>query len=197
MRACPSSCLACLAAAVAGCGGGDEPRAQTPPRPVELDVTAPDDMATVRTATVEVRGTVTPAGAAVRVLGQSATVSGGGTFSARVPLDPGDNVIDVMATARGRGPGLTAFRVTREVPVEVPDLDGLEVAAVQDEARARPGWARRSSAAAGCWRSCCRGSRRCASRIRRPGAKVRRGTTGPRGRREELLAQLVRSSAPR
>jgi hypothetical protein len=134
MRALPVLVFACIAAAVAGCGGGGEPRAQTrPPSPVELDVTSPDDMATVRTATVEVRGTVTPAGAVVRVLGQPATVSGGGTFSARVPLDPGNNVIDVMATARRRGPALTAFRVTREVPIVVPDLAGLDVAAVEEK----------------------------------------------------------------
>lgn len=133
MRTRPLVALACLTAAVAGCGSGGEPRAQTPSRPVELDVTSPDGMATVRTATVDVRGTVTPAGAVVTVLGQPATVSGGGTFSARVPLDPGDNVIDLIATARGRAPTFTAFRVTREVPVAVPDLDGLEVAAVQEK----------------------------------------------------------------
>jgi hypothetical protein len=132
MRIRPLVALACLAAAVAGCGGTEEPRAQKPRPPVALDVTSPDDMATVRTGTVEVRGTVTPAGAVVQVLGQPATVSGGGTFSARVPLDPGDNVIDLMATARGRAPAFTAFRVTREVPVAVPDLGGLDVAAVQE-----------------------------------------------------------------
>jgi hypothetical protein len=60
----------------------------------------------------------------VLVLGQRAAVSGGGTFSTTVPLQPGTNVIDVMATASGRGPALTAFRVTREVPVIVPDLNG-------------------------------------------------------------------------
>jgi hypothetical protein len=73
---------------------------------------------------VQVEGTVSPASAAVTVHGQKAAVTGGGSFSATVPLRPGANVIDVMATAAGRGPALTAFRVTREVPVIVPQLSG-------------------------------------------------------------------------
>jgi Glucodextranase, domain B/PASTA domain len=131
--------LACLATA-AGCGGDDGRRAQRPPVPVELDVTEPADMAVVQAETVEVRGSVEPAGASVRVLGDEADVSGG-TFSAQVALEPGANVIDVIATARGRGTAMTAFRVTRELPVEVPDLDGLEVQEVEErlsEAGLRP-----------------------------------------------------------
>jgi Glucodextranase, domain B/PASTA domain len=135
MRAAPALVLACLATAAAGCGGDDSPRAQRPAPAVGLRVTAPDDMAVVRAETVDVRGTVEPAGAAVIVLGQRAPVSGGGSFSATVPLEPGANVIDVMATAAGRGPALTAFRVTREVPVTVPDLDGKEVTDVQETLR--------------------------------------------------------------
>ena len=81
----------------------------------------------MRSESVEVQGTVVPASAAVLVLGQRAPVSGGGTFKAKVALEPGANVIDVMATAQGRGPAMTAFRVTREVPVVVPDLDGKTV----------------------------------------------------------------------
>jgi hypothetical protein len=80
---------------------------------------------------VAVSGTVEPAGATVRVLGREADVSSG-TFTAEVALDPGANVIDVMATARGRGPAMAAVRVTRELPVEVPDLGGLEVAEAQE-----------------------------------------------------------------
>jgi hypothetical protein len=72
-------------------------------------------------------GTVEPAGAAVLVLGQKAPVSGGGTFKATVALEPGANVIDVMASASGHSPALTAFRVTREMPVTVPDLGGKTV----------------------------------------------------------------------
>ena len=126
--------LACLCAAAAtGCGGGgNEPkRAQRPAPAVDLRIAGPADMTTVRTETVEVKGTVTPAGAAVLVIGQRAPVSPGGSFTATVPLEPGANVIDVMATAPARGPAMTAFRITREVPIEVPDLDGKTVDEVQ------------------------------------------------------------------
>jgi Glucodextranase, domain B/PASTA domain len=119
--------LACLCAAATGCGGGDEERAQRAPLAVELDVDSPADNAVVRSDTVEVRGTVEPGGAAVMVLGRHADTVGG-TFSSVVELQPGANVIDVIATARGRGPAMTAVRVTRELPVEVPDIGGLEVA---------------------------------------------------------------------
>jgi hypothetical protein len=124
MRLQPVLVIACLAAAAAGCGGDDEKKPARAPTPVSLKVSAPDDMSTVRDESVEVKGNVTPASSAVTVQGQRAAVSGGGTFSATVALDPGANVIDVMATASGRGPALTAFRVTREVPVIVPELSG-------------------------------------------------------------------------
>jgi hypothetical protein len=125
--------LACLAAAAVtgGCGGGDDgERAQQPPPVVQVDVESPADMSTVQAERVEVRGTVDPPGATVRVLGQRAE-SDGGSFSVEVPLEPGANVIDVIATARGRTPAFGAFRVTREMPVKVPDLDGLAVEEVQ------------------------------------------------------------------
>jgi hypothetical protein len=123
MRLQPILLLACLAAAAAGCGG-DEPKVQRPPAAVDLKVSSPADMSTLRAESVEVKGTVSPASSAVLVVGQRAAVSGGGTFSATVALAPGANVIDVMATASGRGPSLTALRVTREVPAIVPNLDG-------------------------------------------------------------------------
>ena len=123
--------FACLAAAAAGCGGDDGERAQRTLVPVELQVSSPADEAVVREETVQVRGTVEPAGSAVRVMGEDAAVSGG-TFTAEVALEPGANVIDVMATARGREPAMTAVRVTRELNVEVPDLEGLEVTEAQE-----------------------------------------------------------------
>jgi PASTA domain/Glucodextranase, domain B len=122
--------LACLATA-AGCGGDDNERAERPPTPVQLDVNEPNDMAVVQSESVDVQGTVEPSGATVRVMGERADVSGG-TWQASVALQPGPNVIDVIATARGRGTAMTAFRVTRELPVEVPDLDGLEVQEVEN-----------------------------------------------------------------
>ena len=123
----PVACTLVAAVAVAsGCGGEDEPRAEKPPPAVKLAVTTPADTSTVQADSVEIRGTVAPAGAAVLVMGRQATVSGGG-FSAQVALEPGANVIDVMATARNRAAAMTAVRVGREVPVKVPDLGGLAV----------------------------------------------------------------------
>jgi hypothetical protein len=116
--------LVLLASAVAlGACGGEEP-----PRPdprVTLRVVAPADAAVVRGATVEVRGRVSPPGAAVTVLGREAGVEGR-AFSARVALEPGANVIDVAATAPGRRAAFAALRVVREVRVRVPDVVGQE-----------------------------------------------------------------------
>lgn len=111
---------AACALMLSACGGGDAPQAATP---VRLAVTAPADLRAVRDATVEVRGTVRPSKATVTVGGRRAAVSGG-TWSADVALEPGVNVIDVLASA-GRGrPALTAVRVRRLIAVEVPDLVG-------------------------------------------------------------------------
>jgi hypothetical protein len=106
--------------ALAGGCGGDGP----PPAPVRLVVSSPSDMQTVRAANVELRGTVRPASADVTVGGRHATVSGSGTFRATVALEPGTNVIDVLASAGDARPALTALRVRRRVSVPVPDLVG-------------------------------------------------------------------------
>lgn len=110
---------------VASCGGGDSgSRAARALPPVRMTVTTPVDSATTRETHLTVRGSVKPPDASVRVLGKAAEVVAG-TFTADVDLDPGANVIDVSATAPSYGPALTAFRVTREMPVKVPDLSGL------------------------------------------------------------------------
>src|SRR4051794_8103345 len=118
--------VAALATAAAGgCGGGgtDEQAARAL-RPVSLTVSQPADAATTQRASVGVRGYVDPPGAAVTVLGHPAEVTAG-SFNATVDLRPGINLIDLAATARGRGAAMTALRVTREMPVVVPDLGGL------------------------------------------------------------------------
>jgi Glucodextranase, domain B/PASTA domain len=134
MRALPLLAAACVATAlvVVGCGGEDEPRAARAQPPVRLAVNAPADLATVREGRVAVQGTVSPARAAVQVLGRAADVTGG-SFSATVPVEEGANVIDVIATAAGRAPAMTAIRVTREVRVEVPDLGGMQVEDAQEK----------------------------------------------------------------
>jgi hypothetical protein len=134
MHARPLVVASCLAVALVaeGCGG-DDPRAAPRLKPVTLQVGEPSDTAVVRTDVVSLRGSVEPASAAVEVMGRRAQVSAGGSFTASVPLRAGANVIDVIATARGREPSMTALRVTREVLVEVPDLGGMNA----DEVRSR------------------------------------------------------------
>ena len=109
---------------------GDESPPPKPPAPVKLQIDGPSDTATVSGGSVDVRGTVAPAGARVTVLGRRAQVSAG-SFTATVPVEEGANVIDVAATARGRMPAFAAVRISRESRIGVPDLVG----AVADEAR--------------------------------------------------------------
>src|SRR5512132_3040495 len=84
-------------AVVGGCGGEDKPPPK-PPRPVALTIQQPGDTARVESGTIDVLGIVEPATAQVRVLGRPASVSGG-SFSVQVPLEPGANVVDVIASA--------------------------------------------------------------------------------------------------
>jgi hypothetical protein len=130
MRAVVPLALLAALAALAGCGGAT--RAPRPEPPVVLHVTSPPDTKSTRGGVVTVSGSVTPGDADVRVLGRAAEVVAG-SFTARVALQPGANVIDVFATARGHDPAMTALRVTREMPVQVPDLTHL----TPEQARAR------------------------------------------------------------
>ncbi len=104
---------------------GETPRPTTQPR-VTLKLSAPDDGGSTRDERVQIRGTVSPGDASVRVGGEDAEVSGG-EFLAEVELQPGGNVIDVAATATGRRPASDAVRVERDMRVPVPDLIGQEV----------------------------------------------------------------------
>jgi hypothetical protein len=116
---------ACAVASLVSCGGSDPGSPVTRALPqVHLQVASPSDSVTTRETSVTVRGSVDPPGAAVSVLGQPAEVVGS-RFTSQVDLQPGTNVIDLAATAPQRGPALTAIRVTREMPVKVPDLSGL------------------------------------------------------------------------
>jgi hypothetical protein len=117
---------------LAGCGADGARKPARPLAKVGLQITAPADGATVRAATVDVEGRVNAMSAAVAVLGRPARVSGG-VFSAVVPLDPGANVIDVIATAPHRSPALAAIRVMRDVNVIVPQLAGVTEDDVQGQ----------------------------------------------------------------
>ena len=112
--------VAALALPAAGCGGGDR---SAPRPPVRLTLDAPTDRESVDADVIAVRGRVWPAGARVLVDGREAH-SDGRSFTAEVPLEPGMNIIDVVAGARERPSAMTAVRVTRVVLVEVPELSG-------------------------------------------------------------------------
>jgi hypothetical protein len=112
--------LLAFAFALAGCGEEDPPAP-----PVRLSVDAPADLALSHDDSVEVRGVVSPATARVTVDGEDAHVNGG-RFSAQVKLQPGTNLIDVVAgAADGARPAMVAVRVRRQVTVAVPDLIGF------------------------------------------------------------------------
>jgi hypothetical protein len=119
-----------LAAGLTLAACGEEPRPANEPR-VRLKLDVPSDGRSVRAERVTVRGSVTPADAAVRVAGEDADVTGG-AFVAEVVLVPGGNIIDVSATAPGRRPATDAVRVLRDMRVEVPRLVGQELEAAED-----------------------------------------------------------------
>jgi hypothetical protein len=178
MRPRPLLAATCLAAALVadGCGGDDEPSAARALRPVVLEVSAPSDAAVVRSDVVDVSGSVEPADAAVRVLGRPAQVSAGGSFTASVPLAPGANVIDVVATARGREAFMTAVRVTRDMPVVVPDLAGMRVEEAQE--RLEPlGLEFEVDRDGGLWEELLPGDPAVCDQEPPAGEEVRRGTT--------------------
>ena len=122
--------LPALAALAVACG--DEP---SPPRSepqVRLELGSPADGAVVNGETVEIRGSVRPQGARVQVLGRDVEVDGG-SFRADVPLEPGANLIDVSAGARGRRPDFAVTRIVREVRLPIPDLVGRDADAAQEQ----------------------------------------------------------------
>lgn len=143
MKVHAAASLCALTLGLAACGSSDEgqPAAQTTPvKPVaKLTITSPIDGATVRTASVAVRGTVTPTGARVLVTGKPAQVTDG-VFAATVALSSGENTIDVVATAPGVDP------VTKTVTVTRGRTEAQLNAALARKRRARAAAARRQKA---------------------------------------------------
>ena len=128
-RPLPALVLA-LAVLPAGCGDdGQPPRSE--PR-VRLQVTVPQDGATVRADTVAVEGTVQPAAARVQVRGEEVGVQDG-RWHAEVELEPGANLVDVAASAEGRRPDFASLRIVLEVRVKIPDLVGADADSAQDQ----------------------------------------------------------------
>jgi hypothetical protein len=101
---------------------GETPQPTTEPR-VKLKLDAPNSGGSTREAHIAVSGTVTPADAAVQVMGVDARVTGG-QFTADVDLQPGGNVIDITASSPGRRSATDAVRFVRDMRVDVPDLVG-------------------------------------------------------------------------
>ena len=132
MRLGPLIAVGFAGALLGGCGSDDPP--PKPQKPVNLTIASPVDTAIVQGGTTTVTGTVSPAGARVKVQGHVARVSGN-EFTSSVKLAHGTNVIDVAATARGRATALTAFRITRVERVAVPDFTGLSVGDAEAEAK--------------------------------------------------------------
>ena len=131
MRATALAALAALLAA--GCG--EEPEPPRPEPAVTLELGSPADGTVVRSENVEIRGTVEPRGARVLVRGREVGVDGG-SFRADVALEPGANLIDVSADARGRRPDFAVARIVREVRLPVPDLVGRDADTAQDQLEA-------------------------------------------------------------
>jgi hypothetical protein len=88
-------------------------------------------MAVEHSDSVEVHGTVSPVSARVMVEGRDVAVRGG-QFTTSVSLDPGTNLIDVVAGAKAARPAMLALRVRRQVTVNVPDLTGLTPSDAKD-----------------------------------------------------------------
>jgi Glucodextranase, domain B/PASTA domain len=115
-----------LLVALAGCGGGT-----TTGPPVRLTIESPSDLAVSHDSTIALTGRVAPAGASVEVEGRPVRVAAG-RFSTTVALEPGTNIVDVLAGRRGSRAALVALRVRREVDVRVPELSGASPSDADD-----------------------------------------------------------------
>jgi hypothetical protein len=118
MRPLHACAIACLSVVAAGCGS-----ASRPPVHVRLQLSDPLDGTRVTNSSIVVSGDVSPAGATVMVTGRSVPVTRG-SFTTRVPLRPGTNLVDVLAGAAHAQAAMTAVRVYRQVYISIPDLSG-------------------------------------------------------------------------
>jgi hypothetical protein len=109
-----------LVGLLAGCGSNTATPAAPP---VHLSLSGPLDGSRVTTRSVLVSGSVTPADATVLVAGRGVAVAAG-SFQARVPLAPGQNIVDVLAGAPRSLAAMEAVRVFRQVDVRVPTVAG-------------------------------------------------------------------------
>jgi hypothetical protein len=110
--------IVCLSVVAAGCGS-----VARPPVQVRLELSGPVDGTRVTSDSIVVSGNVSPAGATVTVIGRNVPVSRG-SFTTRVRLRPGTNLVDVLAGVAHAQAAMTAARVFRQVYLQVPDVSG-------------------------------------------------------------------------
>ena len=133
------SALAVTLLSLAACVQGDVPRDQTPSpdtaptladrrpapdtsptptptAPLSLNVAGPSDGLVVSSAAVVVHGQTQP-GATVSVGAQSVIAGGDGAFQLEVALQPGDNVLAIVATGAGGTRVTSRLTITFEAPV--------------------------------------------------------------------------------
>jgi Glucodextranase, domain B len=127
-----TTAVACIATgvvtlAISGCGSSSPS--------VHVQVLAPTDGSSTSADRVTVRGTVTPTNATVQVAGQSAQV-GAGVFTTSVPLQPGANQLDVIASAPGGAPASTMIAVTRKGAPSVRPASSQQSQSVQSSSSA-------------------------------------------------------------
>jgi beta-lactam-binding protein with PASTA domain len=91
---------------------------------VTLTLSSPADGTRIEASVATIAGVVSPRDARVLVVGQTVKAGADGSFSAAVPLVPGTNLIDVIASAPHAQPAMAALRVIRFVLVTVPDVTG-------------------------------------------------------------------------
>jgi uncharacterized Zn-binding protein involved in type VI secretion len=103
---------------LAGCGSTVKPAP-----PVRLTINSPSDGARTLAGDVSVSGTVSPASATVLIAGNPVAVTGG-SFTTTVPVRPGFNVLDVLASSPQATDAMNAVRVYRQILITIPDLGG-------------------------------------------------------------------------
>ena len=90
-----------------------------------LEITSPADGAKTNHETITVEGTVNDSHLdTVKVNGQKATVNDDGTYSKRIMLDEGDNVIRVVATDKAGNK--TTKRITVKAKFTAPAIENLQ-----------------------------------------------------------------------
>jgi hypothetical protein len=95
--------------------------ASRPEPQIHLQVSEPIDGAVVTSSSVTLSGNVTPPASTVLVLGRRVDVTHG-SFNTQIALQPGSNLVDVLAGAAHDRVAMTAVRVYRQILVTIPNV---------------------------------------------------------------------------